>query len=83
VFGQQCSLCHGGGAVAGGLTPDLRASLIVPRLEDFASVVRDGSRAVNGMPAYADITLDELVAVQHYIRARAEADLAAQAAAAR
>lgn len=80
VFGQQCSLCHGGGAVAGGLTPDLRASLIVTRLEDFASVVRDGARAVNGMPAYADISLDELVALQHYIRARAETDLAAQAA---
>jgi quinohemoprotein ethanol dehydrogenase len=79
VFGQQCSLCHGGGAVAGGLTPDLRSSLIVPRIEDFASVVRDGTRAVNGMPAYADITLDELVALQHYIRGRAETDLAAQA----
>jgi hypothetical protein len=46
-------------------------------LEDFASVVRDGTRAVNGMPAYADITLDELIALQHYIRGRADADLAA------
>ena len=26
VYGQQCSLCHGQGVVAGGLTPDLRAS---------------------------------------------------------
>ncbi|HSH76046.1 MAG TPA: PQQ-binding-like beta-propeller repeat protein, partial [Longimicrobiales bacterium] len=77
VYGQRCGLCHGAGAVAGGLTPDLRASLIVPRLEDFASVVRDGTRAVNGMPAYADITLDELVALQHYVRSRADADLAA------
>jgi quinohemoprotein ethanol dehydrogenase len=79
VFGQRCSLCHGGGAVAGGLTPDLRSSLIVTRLEDFASVVRDGTRAVNGMPQYAEITLDELTSLQHYIRARAEADLATAA----
>jgi quinohemoprotein ethanol dehydrogenase len=77
VYGQQCSLCHGGSAVAGGLTPDLRASTVVPSLEDFASVVRDGTRAVNGMPAYAEVTFDELVALQHYIRARAETDLAA------
>jgi quinohemoprotein ethanol dehydrogenase len=76
VYGQQCSLCHGAGAVAGGLTPDLRASALVADLEDFASVVRDGTRAVNGMPAYADITLDELVALQHYIRNRAVTDLA-------
>jgi quinohemoprotein ethanol dehydrogenase len=76
VYGQQCSLCHGAGAIAGGLTPDLRASALVADLEDFASVVRDGTRAVNGMPAYADISLDELVALQHYIRNRAVTDLA-------
>jgi quinohemoprotein ethanol dehydrogenase len=80
VYGQQCSLCHGAGAVAGGLTPDLRASALVADLEDFASVVRDGTRAVNGMPAYADISLDELVALQHYIRNRAVTDLASAAA---
>jgi quinohemoprotein ethanol dehydrogenase len=80
VYGQQCSLCHGQGVVAGGLTPDLRASRLVTSLEDFASVVRDGTRAVNGMPAYADVTLEELVALQHYIRNRAVADLANAAA---
>jgi quinohemoprotein ethanol dehydrogenase len=83
IYGQQCSLCHGGGAVAGGLTPDLRASTVVPSLEDFAGVVRDGSRAVNGMPAYVNVTYDELVALQHFIRARADADLAALEGAAR
>jgi quinohemoprotein ethanol dehydrogenase len=80
VYGQQCSLCHGAGAIAGGLTPDLRASPIVGDLEDFAGVVRDGTRAVNGMPAYSDITLEELVALQHYIRSRAVADMASAAA---
>ncbi len=76
TFGQQCSLCHGGGAIAGGLTPDLRASTLVMDVEQFASVVRDGVRAVNGMPRYADITFDELVSLQHYIRDRADLALA-------
>jgi quinohemoprotein ethanol dehydrogenase len=79
VYGQRCSLCHGGGAVAGGMTPDLRSSPVVASIEDFASIVRDGTRAVNGMPAYAEISLDELVALQHYIRGRAEAGLSSAA----
>jgi quinohemoprotein ethanol dehydrogenase len=75
VYSTRCSFCHGPAGVAGGMTPDLRASLVVPQLEDFASVVRDGVRAVNGMPRYADITYDQLVVLQHYIRERAEAQL--------
>jgi quinohemoprotein ethanol dehydrogenase len=75
-YGQRCSLCHGPATVSGGLTPDLRGSRIVASLERFAGVVRDGIRADDGMPAYADITYDELVALQHYIRDRAEAALA-------
>ena len=63
--------------LAGGLAPDLRASSVVTQLEELASIVRDGARAVNGMPQYAEITLDELRAVQHYIRDRADVDLAA------
>jgi mono/diheme cytochrome c family protein len=76
-FGQRCNLCHGPGSVSGGLAPDLRASRIISSLERFASVVRDGRRADDGMPAYRDITFDELVSLQHYIRDRAEAGLAA------
>jgi hypothetical protein len=44
--------------------------VIVGDLEDFASVVRDGTRAVTGIPAYAHIVPDELVVLQHYIRYR-------------
>jgi quinohemoprotein ethanol dehydrogenase len=74
----KCTWCHGGGAVAAGMTPDLRASRIITSLERFAGVVRDGERAASGMPAYADISYDELVGLQHYIRQRAEAGLAAR-----
>ena len=75
-FYGRCALCHGPGSVSGGLAPDLRGSRIISSLERFASVVRDGRRAEDGMPAYRDITFDELVALQHYIRDRAEAALA-------
>ena len=75
-FGQRCSICHGPGSVYRGLTPDLRSSRIVSSLERFASIVRDGRRAEDGMPAYRDIPFSELVSLQHYIRDRAEAALA-------
>lgn len=72
----KCSWCHGNGAVAAGMTPDLRSSRIITSLERFAGVVRDGERASDGMPMYADITFDELVGLQHFIRERADAALA-------
>jgi quinohemoprotein ethanol dehydrogenase len=71
----RCSWCHGNGAVAAGMTPDLRASRIIVSLERFAGVVRDGERASDGMPMYADMPYDDLVALQHYIRQQAEVGL--------
>ncbi|MDH3271865.1 MAG: PQQ-dependent dehydrogenase, methanol/ethanol family [Gemmatimonadota bacterium] len=74
----KCSWCHGNGAIAAGMTPDLRSSRIITSLERFAGVVRDGERAAEGMPMYPDITLDDLVGLQHYIREQAELALAAR-----
>ena len=67
-FERTCAACHGGGAVAAGMAPDLRASAIVLSEEAFASVVRDGVRASRGMPEYADLTDRQLLALRHYIR---------------
>ena len=78
----RCNLCHGMGAVAGGIAPDLRASPVVMSREAFAHVVRDGSLVARGMPRYADITDAELDALAHYLRQKARADLAASAKAA-
>ena len=75
----KCSWCHGNGAIAAGMTPDLRSSRIITSIERFAGVVRDGERAGEGMPAYYDMTYDQLVSLQHYIRQQAEIGLAAQA----
>jgi len=76
IYGERCAICHGAGAVAGGMTPDLRASPVVTTLPAFEDIVRDGSRAMNGMPQYSELTDDELVAIQHYIRREASIALA-------
>lgn len=41
--------------------------------EPLARIVRGGTRANRGMPQYADITDQELTALQHYLRQQAEA----------
>ncbi len=38
----------------------------------FATVVRDGSRVARGMPAYPELTENQLLAIRHYIRYVAE-----------
>jgi len=76
-FAERCGGCHGGGAVSGGITPDLRASGVVLSETGFADVVRGGSRVASGMPRYRNLTDDQLLALRHFIRQRAEAALAA------
>jgi quinohemoprotein ethanol dehydrogenase len=57
VFGERCGGCHGGGAVSGGITPDLRASGVVLSETGFADVVR--GRRVRAC-TYRAMTDDEL-----------------------
>lgn len=68
-----CAHCHGVGAIAGGMAPDLRASAIPLDQEAFASVVRDGARSARAMPAFPHLTDDYLTALRHYIRQQAMA----------
>ena len=71
-----CGACHGPGAIAAGMAPDLRASFVVTSTEQFTRVVRGGVRAIHGMPMYAAMTDEQLAALQHYIRRQAETALA-------
>lgn len=57
------------------MAPDLRAASVVTTAEPFARIVRGGTRAPRGMPMYAEITDEELAALQHYIRQQAEVAL--------
>jgi quinohemoprotein ethanol dehydrogenase len=73
----RCYLCHGIGVIAGGAGPDLRRSKIVLSLEAMRAVVHDGRLAPRGMPTYGEITPEQLEAIQHYIRKKARAAIAA------
>ena len=70
-----CTSCHGGGAIASGQAPDLRASPAVLSATAFESIVRNGSRVSRGMPGYSDLTDRQLTAIRHYIRQQADAGL--------
>jgi quinohemoprotein ethanol dehydrogenase len=74
LFGRNCAICHGGGAVANAMAPDLRASGVPLEFTAFAEVVRGGSRVNRGMPPFAALEDDELEAMRHYIRAVAHRD---------
>jgi quinohemoprotein ethanol dehydrogenase len=71
VYAQRCTVCHGFGAVAAGMAPDLRRSVVPLSEEAFVAVVRDGALLQNNMPMFDDITAEELKALRQYIRAQA------------
>ena len=70
-----CWYCHGMNAVAGSAAPDLRASAAVLDKEMFNRIVREGALTNAGMPAFADLTDDELESLRHYIRQQADVGL--------
>ena len=71
LFLKNCVTCHGGGAVAGGYAPDLRASPIPIYLDALREVTVKGVRVNAGMPRFQELTDADLVAMQHYIRRQA------------
>ena len=77
-YETKCSGCHGGGAIAAGMAPDLRASGVVLSASGFATVLR-GERRAKGMPRFDELSDAQLLAIRHYIRLQAEAGIAAGA----
>jgi len=71
LYVRNCTFCHGGSAVSGGYAPDLRASPVPLYLDGFHEVVVEGSRAAQGMPGFRELTREDLVALQHYLRRQA------------
>ena len=74
AYVESCLMCHGAGAESGGYAPDLRAAASVLDLASFRDIVVNGSRRAAGMPEFSDLSADELVAIQHYIRHQAMLD---------
>ena len=73
VFAQRCMVCHGLGAVSGGIAPDLRYSDQQVYAE-WDAIVLGGSLSSTGMPPFAGvITPQQSQAIKAYIIDRAHA----------
>lgn len=68
VYGRNCTLCHGVAVVAGAYAPDLRASPLPLSNAAFKAVVQGGSLESRGMPKFDDLSDEEILALQHFIR---------------
>ncbi|HEY0846043.1 MAG TPA: PQQ-dependent dehydrogenase, methanol/ethanol family [Noviherbaspirillum sp.] len=67
VFHTTCSMCHGVGAVSGGMIPDLRRSSDATR-NAFEEIVMKGALHARGMASFGDvITSDDLEAIKAYV----------------
>ena len=62
--------------LAGGAAPDLRRSDVPLSLEAFNAVVREGGLVDNAMPKFDELSQDDLITIQHYIRSRTRDALA-------
>lgn len=69
----KCGGCHGAKAVAKGMAPDLRASPLTLDTLTFRLVVKEGLKLAGGMPAYPDLTDEQVLGIFHYIRKEARA----------
>jgi quinohemoprotein ethanol dehydrogenase len=76
IYARRCGLCHGGALAAGGAAPDLRRSMIPLDTASMTSVLHEGVLRENGMPQFQDVTADEIVSLQHYIRQATRAAIA-------
>lgn len=73
LYAGACIMCHGAGAVSGGVAPDLRASAVVLSRGAFEEVVLRGARRSMGMGAFADFTPEQAESIRHYIRSQVPA----------
>jgi cytochrome c553 len=79
LFEQFCLACHGSGAVAGGVLPDLRKSPFLP-VDAFYNIVLDGLLQSNGMADFGAVLDRPAVdAIRAYIIHRAHEDKIAPA----
>ena len=67
-YDNNCAICHGQNVITSGhgRIKDLR-NIRGPRLRILQQILRDGILKPSGMPQYADITDEEIAAVQAYI----------------
>lgn len=78
LFARYCAVCHGIGAIGGGVLPDLRHTS--PEVQaGFPTIVLMGALKSKGMPSFAQwLTEKDVDAILAYIRKRAAEEAAAR-----
>jgi quinohemoprotein ethanol dehydrogenase len=74
VYNNSCVVCHGVGATAGGLAPDLRASTTFFDLGALTAILRHGSLTARGMPKFDELADSDIASLQQYVASRARLD---------
>lgn len=71
TYDRFCGSCHGGGAVGGGVIPDLRYSAFINSASAFKQVVLDGILSARGMVGFgSEISEDGAEAIRAYLISR-------------
>ncbi|MBB5685917.1 PQQ-dependent dehydrogenase, methanol/ethanol family [Sphingobium boeckii] len=69
---NACIVCHGMNAIGGGAAPDLRYSPMIMDQNAMKAIVKDGALKLNGMPAFPQVTDQQLEDIRYYLRAMAK-----------
>ena len=72
LYGNTCSVCHGGGVLSSGVLPDLRRSTALADKAAWQNIVHDGALKDNGMVGFSKwMTPNDIEAVRAYVADRA------------
>lgn len=76
LYGANCGACHGINTNSPGMpAPDLKESAVPLDSATFEQFLKTGPAMRLGMPKYDDFSHDEILSIQHYIRAKARESL--------
>ena len=81
LYGRYCLVCHGDGAISGGINPDLRYSVYITAPEGIRAVVMDGAlmkaEHPKGMVSFkSEMGPDDAEDIRQYLIKRANEDKA-------
>jgi mono/diheme cytochrome c family protein len=72
LYQHHCAMCHGGGAVAGGVLPDLRRSVRLQSADAWRRVVVEGDLAALGMPRFGRyVSAEDAELIRAYVAKQA------------
>ncbi len=71
LYGNTCSVCHGGAVSSSGVLPDLRRSQALADKETWQTIVHDGALKDNGMVGFSKwMSREEIESIRAYVAER-------------